>query len=86
MVRILRRVRRTPATPVYPIGAASRLCGLPVYTLRWLERNGLVAPGRTGGRQRLYSDRDLESLARIRELLEKKVNLAGIRVILSLEG
>ena len=82
MVRVLKRLRRTPATPIYNIGAASRLSGLPIWTLRWIERNGLIAPGRTRGRQRLFSDEDVARLARIRELLEQKVNLAGIRVLL----
>ena len=82
MVRILKRLRKTRATPIYGIGAASRLSGLPIYTLRWIESHGLVAPTRTRGRQRLYSDEDLEFLDDIRELMSQKVNLAGIRVIL----
>ncbi len=86
MVRILRRLRRTRATPIYPIGAASRLCGLPIYTLRWIERHGLVAPRRTGGNQRLFSDEDMARLNRIRELMERRVNLPGIRMILSLRA
>ena len=86
MVRILRRVKRTPATPIYPIGAASKLCGLPIYTLRWIERHGLVAPRRTEGRQRLFSDEDMERLNRIRALMERRVNLPGIRMILRLGG
>lgn len=84
MVRILRRLRRTRATPIYTIGAASRLSGLPIYTLRWIERHGLVAPRRNDGNQRLFSDEDMELLHRIRELMERRVNLPGIRMILSL--
>lgn len=64
------------------MGAASRLSGMPIWTLRWIERHGLVAPRRTEGNQRLFSDLDLERLGLIRDLMEKKVNLAGIRVIL----
>lgn len=84
MVRILKRVRLTRRTPIYNIGAASRLCGLPVWTLRWIEKNGLVSPRRTAGRQRLFSQEDMRRLHKIRELMEEKVNLAGIRVILGL--
>ena len=84
MVRILKRLKRAPSTPIYPIGTASRLCGLPIYTLRWIESHGLVAPKRTSGNQRLYSERDLEQLGTISGLMERKVNLAGIRVILEM--
>ncbi len=82
MVRTLKRLRRTKTTPVYPIGAVSRLSGLPIWTLRWLEKHKLLAPQRTDGNQRLFSDADVELLELIRGLLDQKVNLAGIRVIL----
>jgi MerR family glutamine synthetase transcriptional repressor len=62
----------------------SKLAGIPIWTLRWIERHGLVAPRRTSGNQRLYSDVDVEHLELIRGLMEKKVNLAGIRVILGM--
>jgi MerR family glutamine synthetase transcriptional repressor len=84
--RLYRPLRRTPATPVYTIGAASRLTGIPIWTLRWIERHGLLRPSRTQGRQRLYTDGDLDRLREVRALMEKKVNLAGIRVILSLKS
>jgi DNA-binding transcriptional MerR regulator/methylmalonyl-CoA mutase cobalamin-binding subunit len=46
----------------YPIGAVSRLTGLPVDTLRiWERRYGVVAPGRDE-RGRLYSDADVRRL------------------------
>jgi MerR family glutamine synthetase transcriptional repressor len=86
MVRILRRLKRTRRTPIYNIGAASRLSGLPVWTLRWIEKNGLLEPGRTRGNQRLFSDSDLERLVEIRSLMERKVNVAGIKVILTLRA
>ena len=84
MGRLYRPVRRTDSTPVYTIGAASRLTGIPIWTLRWIERHGLLRPSRTRGRQRLYNDVDLERLRDVRGLMEQKVNLAGIRVILRL--
>ena len=84
MGRLNRPLKRTRATPVYPIGAASRLTGIPIWTLRWIEKNGLLNPDRSRGRQRLYSDLELETLRSVRDLMERKVNVAGIRVILSL--
>jgi DNA-binding transcriptional MerR regulator len=80
----LKPLKRTRDTPIYSIGAASRLCGLPVYTLRWIEAHGLVAPKRTRGKHRLYSEADADALSDIRQLLARKVNLAGIRVILEM--
>ena len=86
MGRLYRPVKRTTATPVYTIGAASRLTGIPIWTLRWVERHGLLRPSRTRGRQRLYTDGDLARLRDVRGLMEQKVNLAGIRVILRLRA
>ena len=86
MGRLYRPLKRTHATPVYTIGAASRLTGIPIWTLRWIESHGLLRPSRTEGRQRLYNDVDLNRLRDVRGLMEKKVNLAGIRVILSLRA
>lgn len=86
MVRTFKRVQKTRRTPIYNIGAASRLVGLPIWTLRWIERHELVAPKRTDGNQRLYSEEDVELLGAIRELMEQKVNLAGIRVILRMRA
>jgi DNA-binding transcriptional MerR regulator len=77
-----RPVRRTRSTPIYTIGAAARLTGIPIWTLRWIEEHGLLRPDRTSGRQRLYSDLEMELLRDVRGLMEQKVNLAGIRVIL----
>lgn len=73
------------AMPLYTISVASQLCSLPVHTIRWLENNEIFRPARTQGRQRLFSDEDIEFLAEVATLLERKVNLAGIRVILEIK-
>lgn len=77
---------RTRETPCYNIGTASRLTGIPVWTLRWIERHALIRPRRTEGNQRLFSERDLERLGAIRDLMERRVNLEGIRIILRMRG
>ncbi len=84
MARLDRPLKRTRATPIYTIGAASRLTGIPIWTLRWIEKHGVLHPGRTDGRQRLYSEGELDLLREVRGLMERKVNLAGIRVILQM--
>ena len=75
-----------PAEPVYVIGIVSRLVRLPVWTLRILDREGLVRPKRRAGRARLYSLRDMQRLVHIRRLCEEHgVNRHGVRVILRME-
>ena len=74
------------AEPLYNMSVAARLCGLPAYTIRWVEKNGLLAPSRTGGNQRLFSDRDIALLREIAALLRRSVNLEGVRVVLEIRG
>ena len=73
------------ARGVYGISVASELSGFDPQTLRLYERRGLVTPARTDGGTRRYSDDDLDRLARISELVDAGVNIAGILQILNLE-
>jgi MerR family transcriptional regulator, heat shock protein HspR len=71
--------------PVYVISVAARAVGMHPQTLRLYERLGLVTPARSDGRNRLYSDRDIERLRQIQRLTQEMgVNLAGVEVILQL--
>ncbi len=72
-------------TPVYVISVAASLAGLHPQTLRQYDRLGLVSPNRTGGRNRLYSVRDIARLREVQRLTADGVNLAGIVRILELE-
>ena len=75
-----------PAEPVYVIGIVSQLIRLPVWTLRILDREGIVKAKRRQGRWRLYSLNDLRRLVHVRRLLvERGVNVQGVRVILRME-
>jgi MerR family transcriptional regulator, light-induced transcriptional regulator len=57
--------------PVHRIGAVSSLCGVPVATLRvWERRYGVVAPPKTDGGQRLYSDHDVLKLTLLKTLTQ----------------
>ncbi len=71
---------------VYAISVAAELVGTGQQNLRLYERKGLLEPGRTIGGTRRYSEQDLDTLRRISALLEEGLNLAGIRVVLSLEA
>ena len=73
--------------PVYVISIAAKLAGLPSWTLRVLDKEGVVRPKRTAKDRRLYSDRDIALLARIRYLTEERgVNMNGVKLILEMEG
>ena len=76
--------------PLYTISIAARLVrpdkpDEPIHpqTLRMYERQGLVTPKRVG-KNRLYSNRDVERLRRIQSYTNLGVNLAGVEIILSL--
>lgn len=73
-------------SPVYVISVAAELSGLHPQTLRTYDRMGLVSPGRTSGRGRRYSMRDIVLLREIQRLSQEEgINLAGIRQILDLQ-
>jgi DNA-binding transcriptional MerR regulator len=71
---------------VYTISVAANLVGMGVQTLRLYEARGLLEPDRTAGGTRRYSAEDLDRLRRIGGLLEAGLNLAGIAMVLDLEG
>ena len=79
------RLRPDDSTPVYAISVAAQIAGLHPQTLRQYDRLGLVSPDRTGGRNRLYSLRDIERLREVSRLSSDGVNLAGIQRILELQ-
>ena len=69
--------------PVYVISIAAELSGMHPQTLRAYDRLGLVSPGRSAGRGRRYSMRDILALREIQRLSQDEgVNLAGVKLIL----
>jgi MerR family transcriptional regulator, heat shock protein HspR len=72
--------------PVYVISVAAELAGMHPQTLRQYDRLGIVSPGRTSGRGRRYSMRDVQTLREVQRLSQEEgINLAGIKRILELE-
>jgi MerR family transcriptional regulator/heat shock protein HspR len=72
--------------PVYLISVVATMLDIHPQTLRQYEREGLVTPSRTGGRMRLYSQRDIERMKLILRLTRQMgVNLAGVDVALQLK-
>jgi MerR family transcriptional regulator/heat shock protein HspR len=70
---------------VYVISVAAELAGVHPQTLRIYERKGLVAPARTGGNSRRYSQADIDMLRRIQDLTNEGLNLAGVQRVIELE-
>jgi len=69
--------------PRYVISIAARIVGVQTHTLRYYERIGIIEPSRSRGNIRLYSERDIAQLRRIKTLMDDLgVNLAGVEVIL----
>ena len=69
--------------PRYVISIAARMVGVQTYTLRYYEKIGIIEPSRSQGRLRLYSDRDIARLRRVKTLMDDMgVNLAGVEVVL----
>jgi len=72
--------------PLYMISVAADLAGMHPQTLRIYERRRLIAPQRSAGNTRLYSQADVERLRLIQHLTQVEgINLSGVERILELE-
>ncbi len=74
-------IRRNMA--LFPIGIVMKLTDLTARQIRYYEQHELIVPARTNGNQRLFSFNDVERLLEIKSLIEKGVNIAGIKQMLS---
>jgi len=69
--------------PVYLISVVAKALNIHPQTLRQYEREGLITPSRTGGKMRLYSQRNIDRINMILRLTrDLGVNLAGVDIIL----
>ena len=67
--------------PLFPISIVMELTELSARQVRYYEEQNLIKPARTKGRHRLFSFSDIDHLLEIKSLLDKGVNLAGIKEI-----
>ena len=80
-------IKISPDEPVYVISVVSKLVELPAWTLRSLDKAGVVKPKRIGKKSRLYSLKDIRRLEYIHYLMEEKgVNVSGIKLILEMQA
>jgi MerR family transcriptional regulator/heat shock protein HspR len=79
------RERKTRGKAGYMISAVAEMYNIHPQTLRLYEREGLLAPSRSEGNTRLYTQDDLEHLETILNLTRALgVNLAGVEIILNM--
>jgi len=69
---------------LFPIGIVMKLTDLTARQIRYYEQNDLIQPARTEGKQRLFSFNDVDRLLEIKALIEKGLNIAGIKQVLQL--
>ncbi len=70
----------------YTMAVAVMMTGAAAHKIRRFEEAGLLKPQRTGNKQRLYTDQDIEIIRHIVTLEKSGVNLPGIKIILNMEG
>lgn len=68
---------------LYPIGIVEQLVGLTARQIRYYETHGLISPQRTEGRQRLYTDAEVERLKEIKALMERGMTLQTVKAALA---
>lgn len=72
--------------PVFLISVVAKIVSIHPQTLRQYEKEGLLTPGRTDGKMRLYSQKDIDKIKTILRLTrDLGVNLAGVDIILRLK-
>lgn len=74
-----------PQAPLFVIGVACDLVGMPIWTLRKLDDMGVVSPRRVGVRTRCYSQEQIRTLNYIKYLMEdQQVSISSIKVVLNI--
>lgn len=76
-----------PAEKRFKIGEVCRMAGVQPYVLRYWETEfPPLAPGKTGGGQRLYTQGEIDVILRIKELLyDEGFTIAGAKKKLEAE-
>jgi DNA-binding transcriptional MerR regulator len=77
-----------PDEKLFKIGEVCKLADVQPYVLRYWETEfPQLAPGKSGGGQRLYTRREIDTILRIKELLYRDgFTIAGAKKKLEVEG
>ncbi|MFC4077944.1 MerR family transcriptional regulator [Salinithrix halophila] len=68
--------------PLFSMGIVTKLTELTPRQVRYYEQQELIQPARTVGNQRLFSFNDVDRLLQIKSLMEKGINIAGVKEML----
>lgn len=68
---------------IYPISTVMSMTNLTARQIRYYESQGLIKPARSKGNQRLFNPLDVDNLLVIKNLLEKGLNIDGIKSVLN---
>lgn len=81
--RELAPILEASTAPIYNMAAVAKRCQIPAPTLRaWERRYGFPAPSRGARQQRLYSERDVESIHWLRARLGEGLTIAAALALL----
>jgi MerR family transcriptional regulator/heat shock protein HspR len=71
--------------PVYTLGVAAQLSGIPGHSIRQYIDEGLLIPFKLESKRHLFSQSDIHRLRLIRELIhENGLNFAGVRTLMAM--
>ena len=71
--------------PVYTLGVAAQLSGIPAHSIRQYIDRGLLIPYKRESKRHLFSDQDISRLKQIHLMIhEKGLNFSGIRALMAM--
>jgi MerR family transcriptional regulator, heat shock protein HspR len=71
--------------PLYTLGIASQLSGIPAHSIRQYIDTGLIIPYKLKSKRHLFSRNDIERLKLIRGLIrDKGLNFSGVRALMGM--
>lgn len=65
--------------PIYPIRIVREMTGFTDRQIRYYEKIGFISPARSKGNQRLYSEREVERLRKLRAFVDQGIELSTAR-------
>lgn len=84
-MRATSRLSAYDDTPVYTIKTVVQFTGITPATLRaWERRYGVLAPSRSGGGYRLYSERDIATLMWLKDQVDSGVTISRAVALLNI--
>ena len=70
------------STSLFSMNVVMKLTDLTARQIRYYEEQKLILPNRSEGNRRLFSLNDIDRLLEIKDLIDKGLNIAGVRQII----